>query len=150
MRKILYILLLLSNILIAEHRSAEELKKECEINGINYLNAIEFTKYLQNFLEKNDADQVIKLISYPLRVNYELKEKGKAKLLHKYIGNEAQLYAIYPQIFNKKMVEKILSYSPDDIFCNSYGAMLGDGILWYVPDTSADFYQLRISTVNMI
>jgi hypothetical protein len=149
MRKILFIGLLLSWVLEV-HASLPDkiakIKRECEINGIQYLNAVEFTQYLQDLLKKNDTERILQLMVYPLRVNY----RDKNKALHRYIENQAELYELYPEIFNKKMVERILSYSPADIICNAYGAMFEDGILWYTPSSSADFYQLRISTVNMV
>lgn len=99
-------------------------KQQCEANGINYKQALNFVIQFQDALKKDDREKVATLFSYPIRV---YKEKTTF-----YIKSKQEFLQKYPAIFHKNMKAGLMGDS--EIFCNSQGASIGGGWLWF--DTS--------------
>lgn len=73
-----------------------------------------FLADLQKWTANNQQDSIVAHISFPLR-NYKTKETFTKK---------------FSSIFSEKIRSAISKQSPDDIFVNAQGVMLGNGEIW--------------------
>lgn len=104
-----------------------EMTRQCELNGINYQNAVNFVKECQAAVKLDDAQKIANLVDYPLRVNFS----SNGKVDYKSIANKKQFIKNYNAIFTKDLKLKLLKQDPANIFCNYKGAMIADGSLWF-------------------
>lgn len=108
-----------------------EMARQCDVNGINYQNAVDFVKECQAAVKVDDAQKIADLVDYPLRVNFSANGEKKLKVDHKNIANKEQFIKNYNVIFTKEFKLKLLRQDPANIFCNYKGAMIVDGGLWF-------------------
>ena len=101
--------------------------RQCELNGINYQNAVNFVKECQAAIKPDDAAKIANLVDYPLRVNFS----SNGKVNYKSIANKEQFIKNYAIIFGNEFKVKLLKQDPANIFCNYKGAMIADGSLWF-------------------
>jgi hypothetical protein len=113
--------------------------------------AIAFLAKFQDALKSNNREAVASLVNYPLLVP---DEAGKR------IRSRAQLLASFDRIFTPPIRNAILKGTPDDVWGNYRGFMIGSGVIWFDsiipsnahPDPSApDYwtkYPFKVITVN--
>jgi hypothetical protein len=82
-----------------------------------------FLPLLQAALRANDHRSVIKLVAFPLRVNFE-----SGPQLYR---DRRSLGRDFERIFTAKVRLAVISQSPDRLFVRDQGAMVGDGELWF-------------------
>ena len=114
--------------------------------------AIAFLAKFQDALKSNNRDTVAHLVNYPLLVGNTVGQR--------HIRSRAQLLANFDLIFTPPIRAAILKGTPDDVWGNYRGFMIGDGVIWFDaviprnahPDPSApDYwkkYPFKIITVN--
>ena len=113
--------------------------------------AIAFLAKFQDGLRSNNHEAVALLVNYPLLVT---GAAGKTK-----IRSRAQLLAYFDHIFTPTIRSTILKATPDDVWGNSQGFMIGDGVIWFdgilprnpashPPDPNAK-YPFKLITVNL-
>jgi hypothetical protein len=113
--------------------------------------AIAFLAKFQDALRSNNREAVASLVNYPLLVP---DEAGKR------IRSRAQLLASFDRIFTPPIRNAILKGTPDDVWGNYRGFMIGSGVIWFDsivpsnahPNPSApDYwkkYPFKVITVN--
>jgi hypothetical protein len=113
--------------------------------------AIAFLAKFQDALKSNNREAVASLVNYPLLVP---DEAGKR------IRSRAQLLASFDRIFTPPIRNAILKGTPDEVWGNYCGFMIGSGVIWFDgiippnthPDPSApDYwtkYPFKVITVN--
>jgi hypothetical protein len=113
--------------------------------------AIAFLAKFQDALKSNNREAVASLVNYPLLVP---DEAGKR------IRSRAQLLASFDRIFTPPIRNAILKGTPDDVWGNYRGFMIGSGVIWFDsiipsnahPNPSApDYwtkYPFKVITVN--
>jgi hypothetical protein len=112
--------------------------------------AIAFLAKFQDALKSNNHEAVALLVNYPLLVT------GAAGRTH--VRSRAQLLASFDGIFTAAVRSAILKATPDDVWGNYQGFMIGDGVIWFdgilprnqagrpfAPDTK---YPFKVITVN--
>lgn len=114
-------------------------KGQCEFNGINYDQAKTFVSQLKEDIQKNDADKISELISYPLRVNTGSRH---GKTIYYFIKTKKEFLHDYPTIFTEKNKARVLR--DQSIFCNYQGGMLADGFIWF----EMGAHQMVIFSIN--
>ncbi|MEO8548158.1 MAG: hypothetical protein ABI422_07310 [Sphingomicrobium sp.] len=82
-----------------------------------------FLKRLQAAVRTNDRSAVIKLVSFPLRVN----SNGRSRLY----PDARSVRANYDRIFTPKVTQAILGQQFDRLFGRDQGLMIGDGEIWF-------------------
>jgi hypothetical protein len=111
--------------------------------------AIAFLAKFQSVLRSNNREAVAMLVNYPLLVT------GATGRTH--VRSREQLLASFDRIFTAPVRSAILKATPDDVWSNYQGFMIGDGVIWFdgiVPRsqaarTSPDAkYPFRLITVN--
>lgn len=110
--------------------------------------AIAFLAKFQAALKSNDHQAAASLVNYPLRA-----------IPHN-IRSRSQLLANFDRIFNPQVRSAILAATPDDVWGNYRGFMIGRGVIWFDgiipskahPNPSApDYwkkYPFKLITVN--
>jgi hypothetical protein len=112
--------------------------------------AIAFLAKFQSALKSNNREAVAMLVNYPLLVT------GAAGRSH--VRSRAQLLASFDGIFTVAVRSAILKATPDDVWGNYQGFMVGDGVIWFdaimpkdqpgsPPNLDAK-YPFKILTVN--
>jgi hypothetical protein len=112
--------------------------------------AIAFLAKFQSALKSNNREAVAMLVNYPLLVT------GAAGKTH--VRSRAQLLASFNGIFTAAVRNAILKATPDDVWGNYQGFMIGDGVIWFdgilpkdqasrPPDPDAK-YPFKVITVN--
>jgi hypothetical protein len=81
--------------------------------------AIAFLAKFQDALKSNDHEAVAMLVNYPLRATPHN------------IRSRAQLLANFDRIFNPQVRTAILAATPDDVWGNYRGFMIGRGVIWF-------------------
>lgn len=112
--------------------------------------AIAFLAKFQSALKSNDREAVASLVNYPLLVT------GAAGKMH--VGSRVQLLASFDGVFTSAVRSAILKATPDDVWGNDQGFMIGDGLIWFdgivprdqagSPSTPDTKYPFKIITVN--
>ena len=113
--------------------------------------AIAFLAKFQGALRSKDREAVAQLVSYPLLVT------GKAGRTQ--VRSRAQLLSSFDGIFTATVRGTILKATQDDVWGNSNGFMIGDGVIWFdgiVPRSQAGHpaapggakYPFKLITVN--
>jgi hypothetical protein len=82
-----------------------------------------FLKRLQGAIRGNDRSAVIKLIAFPLRVNFS---SGSRRY-----RDAGSVRADYDRIFTPKVTEAILGQRFDQLFGRDQGLMIGNGAVWF-------------------
>jgi hypothetical protein len=112
--------------------------------------AIAFLAKFQAALQSNHRETVAMLVNYPLLVT------GAAGRTH--VRSREQLLASFDHIFTPAVRSAILKATPDDVWSNYQGFMIGDGVIWFdgiVPRNQAGRtsapdakYPFKLITVN--
>jgi hypothetical protein len=82
-----------------------------------------FLSRLQAAVRAGDRDALIRLVSFPLRVNFE----GGARTYR----DAGSLGRDFDRVFTPKVKRAVLAQRPDRLFVRDLGAMVGDGELWF-------------------
>lgn len=114
-------------------------KKMCELNGINYMDAVAWVKQLQIAIHNQDKNAIANLVTYPLRIN------DGPKKTH-FIKDQKQFLLEYSSIITTPVENKILHADSTAIFCNAQGGMIADGTIWF---SSQDANLIKIRTINL-
>lgn len=85
--------------------------------------AIAFLAKFQAALKSNDRKAVALLVSYPLLVT---GATGRTQVRYR-----AQLLSGFDGIFTPAVRSAILKATPNDVWGNSRGFMIGDGVIWF-------------------
>jgi hypothetical protein len=85
--------------------------------------AIAFLAKFQDALKRNNHEAVALLVNYPLRVT---GAAGKTQ-----VRSRAQLLSSFDGIFTATVRSAILKATPDDVWGNYQGFMIGDGVIWF-------------------
>jgi hypothetical protein len=112
--------------------------------------AIAFLAKFQDALKSNDRKAVAPLVSYPLLVT---GAPGRMQ-----VRSRAQLLSGFDGIFTTTVRSAILKATPDDVWGNSRGFMIGDGAIWFDavipmklaghPTAAGAKYPFKLITVN--
>lgn len=129
--------ILLSPTLYADIKNLTE-KEQCINSNINFTQANLLSKKIYFYVTKNQPEQLAKLASYPLSINFSEK---KIKTIT--IKNEKEFISLYPTL--KKYLQKMLSNTkPTDIFCNLQGGMIANGAFWFNENDGLRFFVINI------
>lgn len=104
--------------------------EQCSTWGINYNEAIEFSKKIQLAIKKNDREFLSNEISYPLTVY----KKTNGRIVHFYVKNKRDFFTLYGIIITEDFKRKFLAYDPSNIFCNYHGGSFSGGGIWFQGD----------------
>ncbi len=85
--------------------------------------AIAFLAKFQDALKSNDHEAVALLVNYPLLLT---GAAGRTQ-----IRSRAQLLSSFDGIFAPAVRSAILKATPDDVWGNYQGFMIGDGVIWF-------------------
>lgn len=96
-----------------------------------------FLSKLQAMVKANDRAQFATLAHYPLRIN-------GADTSH--ILKPEDLIRKYPKIVTPNVKHAIFSQSPNCLFANGQGVMIGNGQVWFDEETPG---KMRITTINL-
>lgn len=113
-------------------------QKMCELNDINYTDAVAWVKQLQTAMRNQDKNTIANLVIYPLRIN------DSPKKIY-FIKDQKQFLQEYSTIITTPIEKKILQVDPIDIFCNSQGGMIADGAIWFAAQGAN---LIKIKTIN--
>jgi hypothetical protein len=112
--------------------------------------AIAFLAKFQDALKSNNHEAVALLINYPLLVT---GAAGRTQ-----VRSRAQLLASFDGIFTATVRSAVLKATPDDVWGNSHGFMIGDGAIWFDgiiprsqagrPSAPSAKYPFKLITVN--
>jgi hypothetical protein len=112
--------------------------------------ALAFLAKFQDALKSNDRKAVAPLVSYPLLVT---GAPGRMQ-----VRSRAQLLSSFDGIFTATVRRAILKATPDDVWGNSRGFMIGDGVIWFDavipmklaghPTAPGAKYPFKLITVN--
>jgi hypothetical protein len=109
------------HVVVVDSEGRVESESWCGSNGSSYTKAVGFLTALQRSLRRGDRGAVAELVLYPLRWN------GSR---HVSIDDRATLLDRYAEIFTPAVLERIASVDARGLFCNSYGFMIGNGLVW--------------------
>ena len=90
---------------------------------------------LEDSVARADRNAVVKLATYPLRVN------AKKPLV---LRNEASLLKAYDKVFTPWVLDRIRRAEPAAVFCRNGQGMLGDGVVW----ATASMGTAKLKVVN--
>jgi hypothetical protein len=111
-----------------------------------------FLQNLQRGVRTNDRAAVLRLISYPLRVNDRRRDQNNP-IVHRY-RNAGQVRAHYDRIFTPAVRRAILAQSYAMLWGNWQGYMIGDGTVWFdrlcLHPHCRPAGPVRIVTINLI
>jgi hypothetical protein len=85
--------------------------------------AIAFLAKFQDALKSDSHEAVALLVNYPLLVT------GAAGRTH--VRSRAQLLSSFDGIFTATVRNAVLKATPDDVWGNDQGFMIGDGVIWF-------------------
>jgi hypothetical protein len=94
---------------------------------------------LQRAIKVNDKNTFSSFVKYPVNV-FESGHRRK-------ITTAAQLIRDYAKIMTPQMKQVILSQSPDCLFANGQGVMIGDGQIWFQKINGDD--EMKITSFNL-
>jgi len=89
----------------------------------DFPDAIAFLAKFQDALKINDHEAVALLVNYPLLIT---GAAGRTR-----VRSRAQLLASFDGIFTLTVRNAILKATPDDVWGNYQGFMIGDGVIWF-------------------
>ena len=89
----------------------------------DYPRAVQFFHHLRSTLNKDDREEMSRLIEYPLLVQLHGKKTR--------IRSRAEFLTHYDQIFDRGVRCEITAASDNDIWGNSHGFTVKDGALWF-------------------
>ena len=102
-----------------------EQAKQCETSAnLNYEATIVFAERLQKYVRSYKRKQVAQMVEYPLRVNLSSEK-------HIVVNNQKEFLEAYNTIITKQVRKNIINARAQALFCNSQGAMLASGTLWF-------------------
>lgn len=103
-----------------------------------------FLRRLQGAVRANDPGAVVKLISFPLRVN----SGGRSQIY----PNAKSVRRDYDNIFTPRVRQSILAQRSDRLFSRDLGVMVGDGEVWFdhvcSDDGCSGLGPVRITAIN--
>ena len=112
--------------------------------------AIAFLAKFQDALKSGNHEAVALLVNYPLLVT---GAAGRTQ-----VRSRAQLLSSFDGIFTATVRSAILNATPDDVWGNYQGFMIGDGVIWFdgiiprnqagSPSTPSAKYPFKLKTVN--
>lgn len=98
--------------------------------------ALEFVKKVQKMVADDQRDELAKLVTYPLDVDYKPKAKTAAALVK-----------AYDTIFTKAVRECVQKHNLKEEVNNIKGAyMIGWGCIWFEPDDDGKMHIVGINT----
>ena len=97
-----------------------------------------FLTGLQAAVRANDEDAVIKLVAFPLRVNFN----GRSRVYR----DAESVRGDYDRIFTARVTRAILNQRLDRLFGRDQGLMIGDGQVWF--DHVSPSGPVRIRAIN--
>jgi len=141
MRKMfLYCLvILISSLALAPSIFSEEVENKYSMGGIDSgAEVVTFLKALQKAAAAGDKTTIATMIAYPLHAKVKVKGRLTA------IKSKEAFLANYDEIFNPSVKDAIQKATPDNLFVNYQGVMIGNGQVWF---TTVD-KMVKIITVN--
>lgn len=103
-----------------------------------------FARQFQAALSQRDAQRVVTLVKFPLRVNVE---RSKPRRL-----SRAQLLQDFDAVFPQRVVDEVLTQDPTQLFHNYQGVMFGNGVVWadeFCGEKRRPDCPVLITTVNL-
>ncbi len=100
-------------------------------------NAKLFLKELKDVVRKNDAKKLSTLLKYPVSV---FAKNRDSKIL-----DEVEFVRSYSLIITPEIKKAVLDESPDCLFANYQGVMIGRGEIWFQWQASG---RMKIITIN--
>ena len=97
-----------------------------------------FFATLQRVVESNDSAKFARLIHYPVRLSGAHVTK---------ITRPSELIRKYSSIMTSEMRKAILAQTPECLFANGQGVMIGNGQIWFQQDQGGKF---KIITINVM
>jgi len=97
-----------------------------------------FFAKIDDAIKNDDKQAFASLIHYPLHV---FSSTGDQK-----IKTAAELMQRYPAIITFAAKQEVLAQSPDCLFANGQGMMVGNGTIWFAQQNNA---QMKIITINV-
>jgi hypothetical protein len=107
-------------------------ESSCGANGISYRKAVDFLTEVVRLVKASDKNTLAEVVVFPLRVPPK-------------VYSRAEFLARYDLIFTPSEVAVISNADPGNVFCKNGGFMVGDGLLWVMPDETGAY---RVVTVN--
>lgn len=111
--------------------------EQCDLNGVDYQQAVNFVKDLQTAIRGSNFVDIVKLASYPVVVN-----TGPNKSI--IIDNQKQLLNNLQRYFPTKIQSKILQTSATEVFCNYQGAMIANGAIWFRTKDNPGYFTINL------
>lgn len=139
-------LLLLSTLAMSSWVSAQTKNENNACGGSSTVDAMgpetaklsrEFLARLQSAVRANDKRQIAGMISYPLLV-IRSGRRSRIQQRNTFLAN-------YDQIFSAPIRHAILQQSPQCLFGNDRGAMVGNGEVWFTEEQGGG---MKIITIN--
>lgn len=96
-----------------------------------------FLASLKAAVRASDKDRIAAMVRYPLRVN--------TKRGHRSVRTRAEFLKDYDRIFNGAVRASVVSQSPDCLFANWQGVMIGGGGVWFQQQKNG---AMRTETLN--
>jgi hypothetical protein len=119
-------------------------------DGLSDSEAANFLASLQDAIRTENPNQVAVLVKFPLRVGYPSKQSARP-LPAVQVRNAAELVRRYSEIFTPEVRAAVLAQSPDTLFRNWQGAMVGNGELWFTGvclDSTCSRHRVRVISIN--
>jgi hypothetical protein len=110
-----------------------------------------FLASLQDAIRAENPNQVAVLVKFPLRVGHPSKPSARPLRAVK-VRNAAELVRRYSEIFTPEVRAAVLAQSPDTLFRNWQGAMVGNGKLWFTGvclDSTCSRHPVRVISINV-
>jgi len=103
-----------------------------------------FLRQLQAAVRDNDPDSVVRLISFPLRVNAGARSQT--------YPDANSVRRDYDSIFTPHVRQAILAQRADRLFSRDLGVMIGNGEVWFdhtcLDQSCARLGPVRITAIN--
>ena len=112
------------------------------VAGTTEEEAAAFLEALQSALAESDGRALAALAGYPMRLNLA---QGNTT-----VGSPEEFRALLDVIFPPQSRKVILAETPDDLFVNWQGVMIGSGQVWFGVVEEGGREVLRIIAVNRI
>jgi hypothetical protein len=110
-----------------------------------------FLASLQDAIRAENPNQVAVLVKFPLRVGHPSKPSARPLRAVK-VRNAAELVRRYSEIFTPEVRAAVLAQSPDTLFRNWQGAMVGNGELWFTGvclDSTCSRHRVGVISINV-
>jgi hypothetical protein len=134
---------LLANLGMAASPGGVARTKPCESSTVDDLGpditakARSFLAELKSAVRAGHKQKVASMISYPLSVSRG-DEKNRVKSRREFVGG-------YEQIFTPQVAKAVISQTPDCLFANSDGVMIGDGEVWFQQRSDGRFGVIAVN-----